>query len=312
MRLLFVSLAAVATVAPGVVYAQRPLTELRPAPVNLDFAQGKSGERPAGWWLGPEDWMVPKPDAFAAEWMSGAECFRGGRCAVLKAVRELAAVRVAGLYQLVDATPYRGGTVAFRAAVRTAVNPAGSTRLFVRVHTPSGGTSYFDNMGAEPVLTSQWTFYEIHAPVAADARDIEFGLRLEGAGPAWIGNASLVWLDRTEASGVDEARAQVRRFADARDRRDARTLADVFAKDVVYQNEYGRVEGSTRLAEVFSQVSGGVQRTIQSVEMLTEQTAIAHVYALFEDGPAVNETYVLTRVEAGWRIQRMEAKSAGR
>jgi hypothetical protein len=99
------------------------------------------------------------------------------------------------LYQNVDATPYLGKTLTFRAAVRAEVTPGNAARMLVRIHRQDGSTSFLDNIGRFPVISSAWFFYEIQAPVAVDARDIEFGLQLIGQGAAWIDNISMDFTD---------------------------------------------------------------------------------------------------------------------
>ncbi|MCU1262788.1 MAG: hypothetical protein JWO80_5673, partial [Bryobacterales bacterium] len=37
--------------------------------------------------------------------------------------------------------------------------------------------------------------YEIQAPIALDARDIEFGMQVFGQGAAWIDNISMTFAD---------------------------------------------------------------------------------------------------------------------
>jgi hypothetical protein len=66
--------------------------------------------------------------------------------------------------------------LSYQAHVRVEAAPGSAARLLVRVHTVDCGTSFRDDMGDHPITASAWGVYEIQAPIAADARDIEFGL----------------------------------------------------------------------------------------------------------------------------------------
>jgi hypothetical protein len=56
-------------------------------------------------------------------------------------------------------------------------------------------TSFRDDMGNHPITVNAWSPYEIQAPIAPDARDIEFGMQLIGQGAAWIDNISMTFVD---------------------------------------------------------------------------------------------------------------------
>lgn len=96
--------------------------------------------------------------------------------------------------QSIDATPYRGRTIRFRAAARAAPGrasvPSGAG-LWLRVDREGGARGFFDNMGDRPIRSPVWTIYEVTGPVAEDANRITAGFLLQGAGSAWIDAASL-------------------------------------------------------------------------------------------------------------------------
>ncbi|MBF0665673.1 MAG: hypothetical protein IR159_09080 [Brevundimonas sp.] len=95
----------------------------------------------------------------------------------------------AAVAQAVDATPYRGRTIRFRAAARAA--PGSRAGLWLRVDREGGSPGFFDNMNDRPIRSPDWTIYEITGPVAADANKIAAGFLLSGPGFAWIDAASL-------------------------------------------------------------------------------------------------------------------------
>lgn len=205
----------------AVCSAQSAPSGMRAAFQNLKFAEGDPGSAPPGWFLGPV--MPPHAPIYVAETASGASCHSGRQCGTVRSIRQDASVRVSFLYQVVDATQFRGKRLTFRAAVRAEVNPASVARLLVRVHRIDGGTSFRDDMGDHPITSRAWTFYEIHAPISLDARDIEFGMQLVGQGAAWIDNISMDF-GSASASPVEEqtVRALIQKFADSRNAHDGR------------------------------------------------------------------------------------------
>jgi hypothetical protein len=114
-------------------------------------------------------------------------------CAAVHSVRANAGLCF--LYQIIDATQYRGKKLIYRAYVRADVAQGNMARLLVRVHRTDCATSFRDDMGNHPITGSAWAPYEIQAPIALDARDIEFGMQLMGQGAAWINNISMTFID---------------------------------------------------------------------------------------------------------------------
>lgn len=140
----------------------------------------------------PVDWElgIRGTRSYVAETSAGAACHDGARCAVVKSTG-IGKDNFCFLYQIVDATAYRGKNLAYRAAVRTDLKPGSVARLLVRIHRENGSTSFRDDMGNHPITARSWTFYEIDAPVIFDARDIEFGMQVFGEGSAWIDKVSV-------------------------------------------------------------------------------------------------------------------------
>jgi len=100
----------------------------------------------------------------------------------------------AAVAQAIDATPYRGRTIRFRAAARAALGRApgsSSAGLWLRIDREGGARGFFDNMSDRPIRSQEWAVYEVTGPVAEDAVKITAGFLLQGAGSAWIDAASL-------------------------------------------------------------------------------------------------------------------------
>jgi hypothetical protein len=141
----------------------------------------------------PDGWAAPEIPGYATT-NSGDDPFEGAQCATMICEGE-AAGRFGNLIQRIDAKPYQGKRVRFRAAVRAVVEGAGKARLWLRVDriTPEGAPAMgaFDNMGNRPISSPEWKHYEIVADVAEDAERISVGMMFSGPGQAWIDDASL-------------------------------------------------------------------------------------------------------------------------
>jgi hypothetical protein len=179
-------------------YAQtvcQPAPEMRPEFQNLSFVDGAPGNAPPGWFLGPEWFMPPHTPVYEALIVSGGACNGNRQCATVRSLRDDPSIPLTFLYQVVDATQYRGKRLTYRADVRAEVTFQSAARLLVRIHRADCGTSFRDDMGNHPITVGTWSPYQIQAPVAPDARDIEFGIQLIGQGAAWIDNISITFAD---------------------------------------------------------------------------------------------------------------------
>jgi erythromycin esterase-like protein len=80
-----------------------------------------------------------------------------------------------------------GKRARFSGYIRTKDITRGYAGLWFRVDGAPGKVLAFDNMHDRGVTgTTDWTRYEIDLPVAADARNINFGMILDGDGTAWF------------------------------------------------------------------------------------------------------------------------------
>jgi hypothetical protein len=183
-------------------YAQSPANDFSPTFKNLSFAEGAPGSTPPGWYLGPEWFLAPHVPVYKAEIAAGPTCKSGGQCAVVSSLREDSSIRLAFLYQNVDAKPYRRQILTFRAAVRAEVALGGVARLLVRIRRDNGDTSFRDDMGNHPITSDGWAVYEIRAPLVLVALEIVFGLQLVGQGAAWIDSISIVSVRRIPVERV--------------------------------------------------------------------------------------------------------------
>jgi erythromycin esterase len=156
----------------------------RPAPppppahaaVNLDFANGIAG------------WSPPRAGFQLAATSDGCVV---APCAVFS--RPSGSGGFGSFGQRIDATPYRGKKVRFRAKVRSQLTgDDSSARIWLRVDLPGGGRGFFDNLQSRALKSlPEWTDLEIIGDVAPNAEAIAFGALFLGTGTAWYDETSL-------------------------------------------------------------------------------------------------------------------------
>jgi uncharacterized protein (TIGR02246 family) len=284
----------------AVGYGQSRPSEIQDRFENIDFASGQAGVMPPGWRLGPEGTAL-----YLATTAAGGSCLDGKQCAQVQSIGTTPA-GLCFLYQVVDATPYRGKQLAYRAAVRADVTAAGLARLLVRVHRTDGSTSFRDDMGHHPITSGPWSFYEIDAPIAPDARDIEFGLQLFGDGAAWIDKISLAFADPRAQADDRLVRALIEKFAALRNAHDGPAVAALYSEDGEWLGARGQgaTRGRTALAQLWGGVSGRVERTIQSLDFPGPNIAVVHVITQYAEPVGQHhEVFVTVKEDGVWLIR---------
>jgi hypothetical protein len=159
-----------------------------PPPANAGFEAGVVGEAPAHWTVPP----VPGFQVVVSDDRPAA----GDRCATISCITEPGANPFGNLIQRIDAAPFRGQRVRYRAAVRAEVEGRrNQAQLWFRVdRVGSDGAralGAFDNMGDRPITAAGWNHYEIVGDVAEDASRITIGMMFLGKGQAWLDEVSL-------------------------------------------------------------------------------------------------------------------------
>lgn len=172
------------------IYTQQspvPTRAIQTSLVNPDFEQGTLGQLPDGW-ASPTSSL-----GYAAELIEENPKV-GKRAALLRSLPEAQIDRQAfgNLMQTIDATPFRGRGVRFRAAVRIeGAERTARAQLWMRVDRPGQQPGFFDNMDDRPVTSAQWQYYEISGVIAEDAAVVNIGMMLIGKGKAWLDDVSL-------------------------------------------------------------------------------------------------------------------------
>ncbi|MGC6487154.1 MAG: hypothetical protein ACON4Z_05890, partial [Planctomycetota bacterium] len=169
-----------------------------PAPIaNPSLEAGDVGGSPAGWRFSSQTGgAVALVDGDAAA---------GARSARIDA-SSAEGRGMSNLMQTIDAAPWRGERVRYRAAVRTA--PLGDgvgAQLWCRVDRPkakdgSVQLGAFDNMQDRPITADAWQRYDIVLDVADDATQIALGVFVLGKGKVWLDDVSLEAVDLTVAT----------------------------------------------------------------------------------------------------------------
>jgi uncharacterized protein (TIGR02246 family) len=262
---------------------------------NLDFTQGHPGDTPPGW----------QPSGAAcsrAVIVDGTACQVGLQCAVLRATESGHNV----LYQDVDALPWRGKTLTFRASVRVEAPAGADARLLVRVHRADNSTAFFDDMGRFRVRSKDWGVYQIQAPIADDARDIEFGLQLNGEAAAWIDGISTTFTDTRPHPDESAVRQFMRKFADTRNSHDGSAVAALYSEDGEWLGG-GRAHGRAALTELWTRVAASpvtAERTIQSLEFPGPNLAVVrNIVTYSNDSGRHHETMILVKEDGAWKIR---------
>lgn len=158
-----------------------------PGPVNLDFESGSPGEVPPGW-ISPTTKLGYTAALSTDSPKQGKQSVRVSGAPI--AGGEAGVPAFGNVMQQIDATPYRGKRVRFRAAVRVQ-GMAAAAGLWMRVDRPAKQIGFFDNMQDRPIRSSDWTYYEIVGDVAADAELLNVGMLLQQEGSAWLDDVTI-------------------------------------------------------------------------------------------------------------------------
>jgi hypothetical protein len=174
-----------ATVVIALVWTSLVAAETVPA--NPGFEEGQPGQA-------PDRWRVPTIPGYQVL-ISDENPKSGKQCVTIKRGTEKPGP-FGNVMQGIDAAPFRGKRVRYRAAVRTEIEgQEGSAHLWMRVDlTAKDGkrrSGFFDNMSGRPIRKNDWDYYEIVGDIAEDAETIVVGMFLRGSGQAWMDDVSL-------------------------------------------------------------------------------------------------------------------------
>jgi hypothetical protein len=104
------------------------------------------------------------------------------------------------LMQMCRADRYRGRRVRMSAWVKSESIP-GWAGVWMRVDGEEGKVLAFDNMQSRPIKgTTAWTRHEVVLDVAPNAKNLAFGILLDGTGAAWIDEVGFEVVDKSVAT----------------------------------------------------------------------------------------------------------------
>lgn len=155
----------------------------------------------------PEAWLMPPTMKRSGYRLSkeSDQVYAGSAAALVDSTSVDATASMFGnLVQSIDATPFRGKRIRYRAAVRTGeLDSEGRAQLWLRVDRESVGgqrrVGAFDNMQNRPIRTPDWKHFEIVVDVDDDAQSISLGMFIKGKGKAWIDDVSLEVIEDEDA-----------------------------------------------------------------------------------------------------------------
>jgi C-terminal processing protease CtpA/Prc len=169
------------------------------APQNLGFELGSRGEFPRGWFFTTQSGYTAK--------LTDQNPKKGALCAVIELTGQAQPNDFANLSQAADATPYRGKEIRFKAAVRTeSVGKQGRAQMWLSVYRQGGAIGFYDQMNDRPILSTEWSYYEIVGDVEEDAQALNFGIMAFGKGSVWVDDVSIEILGNTVKLPAEAAR----------------------------------------------------------------------------------------------------------
>ncbi len=292
-----------------------------PGPANPDFERGEPGQAPPGWFVP----SVLRNAGFSAE-LRRQGCHGGSGCAVVLVPANPPADLFGNLMQSLDAAPYRGRNVRFRAWVRLEAAQAGDrVQLWLRVDRAGGRMGFFDNMGDRPIRSPDWRSYEITGEIDADAQTLNLGLISLGSGRAWIDEVSF----EVVPSGAPEAetgavREELQKIYDRIDaayqKGNLDALTPFLLPDATLSTPGGKVPLRTVLEQIKAKFHEGAKVTSRSkvtAVQLRGDDAVASVENLGSLSSSSGQQAYLqtsrdtwTRTAAGWRLRDSTPLSA--
>jgi uncharacterized protein (TIGR02246 family) len=210
------------------------------------------------------------------------------------------------LEQTFPAGPYLRKRIRFSGWLGAQGPMHGDVELRMRVDYADGDVHFFDSIVA-PVVSIEPQFREVLGVVGSDAMSISVWARFHPPGPAWVSNLSFGTVEDWQNPASDEAiRALIRKFADLRNAHDGLAVAALYSENGEYSgpNGEGLVRGRQALATLWANVTGQVERTVESIEFPTPSLAVVHVAMQYaEPIGRHHETFIAVKENGTWLIR---------
>jgi len=149
------------------------------APTNLDFEMDIAHGNAV-----PLPWVVAQHQPHYDVTLDSTQAFSGRHSLTIRSHGTPSDDEFENVMQSLDAAPYRGKQVRFRAAVRLSKKENGEAHLWMRVDRPEQREGFFAANSSHPITSPQWGEYQIMGYVAPDAERVFIGCFLNGEGEA--------------------------------------------------------------------------------------------------------------------------------
>jgi hypothetical protein len=155
-------------------------------PHNLDFSAGPPGEVPTGW----IHEQTSRIFQYTVE-TRDMGCRKAAKCVVLIAPEKPEGGTANYIYQMFDATPFRGKTVELRAWVRLDSKGRNNrVSLVLRSVNEKAGGRDVSKRHPRPSRSTEWTEMKERGKIPKDADLIQIGIVMEGKGKGWVESVS--------------------------------------------------------------------------------------------------------------------------
>lgn len=155
-----------------------------------------------------------------------------------------------GVTQVLDATPYRGQRIVFRAMLRSRELAQGSSGLWIRADNANGEAAAFEHSYRQAIAGTQgWTQREVEMTVPEDASQLMFGAVAGAEGTLWIDDIGLSAPQMPEPSDEDMARTYLDSALDLIQHR--AYYADRVDWPALRETSHALVKGARRPADTY-------------------------------------------------------------
>lgn len=157
-------------------------------PINLDFEESAVGETPKGWIV----WS--RFERLGVKLTTSDEAYNGEKSLKIHRPEGLKYGEIGpNVMQVIDATPYHGKNIRFKAVAKAVVNPDTYAFLHLKIQSWSEEDTHetsepplFDTLDKFRIESADWKQYTIEAFVPEKANNITYSVNLKDFGTVWL------------------------------------------------------------------------------------------------------------------------------